>query len=100
MLIRRLCSCKLDLPKKNMFTIVLTAQITVLAAGSRLSPEEAVRVLQASRSELNRTGAIPLESLDGPIWVTVPRPAPLPLTIPPRVMPSITFRIPHTGPRR
>lgn len=78
-----------------MCILVLIGQITVLSAGPPLSPADAVRVLTASRSELNRTGAIPLESLDGPIWVMAPRPAPLPLTISSREVPSITFRIPR-----
>jgi hypothetical protein len=51
-----------------MITLILLAQITTTAP--RLAPAEAVSVLRASRSELDRTNAIPLESLDGATWVS------------------------------
>ena len=51
----------------------LTGLLVALAtaAPNRPSPEEALRILLASRSELNRTGVISLSLPSDPISVTV-----------------------------
>ena len=54
-----------------MITLFLLAQ--VVATAPPVSPEAAVRILLASRSELNRTNAISLEALPpGPVFLVIP----------------------------
>jgi hypothetical protein len=54
-----------------MFAILLVAQMTVVSVAPRLSSEQAVRVLRASRSELDRTNAMPLEIPQRPRVVVI-----------------------------
>jgi hypothetical protein len=51
-----------------MFLLALSMVVTV--SGPPLSPEEALRVLRASRSELDRTYVMTLSPEQRPVWVS------------------------------
>lgn len=83
-------------------TFLLIAQLVVHTSAPPLSPEEAVRILRASKSIADRTGAIVLLDSDAPAsFVSRSRSGDGPfgsfLPFRPTVLftPAITFRIPH-----
>jgi hypothetical protein len=84
-----------------MLAALLAAQITVVSTAPPLNPEEAVRVLRASRSELDRTNVVSLEIPNSPrVVVMRSRPGdgpfgPFHMRPLPTANPTITFRVPR-----
>jgi len=77
-------------------TIMLIAQLVIHSSAPPLSPADAVRVLRASHSISDRTGAYVVAPDEGPRVFVIPRvPAKPVLTGMPIYNPPITFRLPY-----